>query len=184
MDTQPRFPTLGTYSPPRSPRFPRNHRHLPVRGEPARSPRRACPEPVEGAVSNHPCDAATKPILTPPSRRPQPGPSRNQHPRPTAAPRQPVLPANRPLASQPAHSALSEPPPQPPRIGQNPTPRALKSFLEKTLTRAQHPGVLVQNPAVLAHPSSRRLQPGPSGNQQARVSVPPRQSRVPSLTVS
>ena len=111
-------------------------------------------------------------------------PAATNTPGPPPYPVNPRPPTHRLLASQPAHPTWSEPPPQPPRIGPIPPPRALKSFLEKTLTRAQHPGVLVQNPAVLAHPSSRRLQPGPSGNQQARVSVPPRQSRVPSLTVS
>ena len=166
MTTQPQFPNPGTQAPARSRRRVADRPTAP--NPPSRHPRRTCPEPVE------------EPALS----LSKGDPAATNTPGPPPYPVNPRPPTHRLLASQPAHPTWSEPPPHPPRIGPIPPPRALKSFLEKTLTRAQHPGVLVQNPAVLAHPSSRRLQPGPSGNQQARVSVPPRQSRVPSLTVS
>ena len=167
MTTQPFSLEPGSPAPDRSRRRVADHPAAPSPS--SRRPRRTCPEPVGGACP--------EPV--------EGGPSCNQHPRPTAVPRQ-SAPPNSPsprLPTRPSHLVRTAPLTRP-ELAQFRPPAPLKSFLEKTLTRAQHPGVLVQNPAVLAHPSSRRLQPGPSGNQQARVSVPPRQSRVPSLTVS
>ena len=170
MTTQPQFPNSGTHPPPRSRRFPRNHRHLPVGGEPARSPRRACPEPVEGAVSNHPWDAATKPILTPPSRRPrrtcpepvEGGPSSNQHPRPTAVPRQsappnpPIPPGpNRPL-TRPELAKIRRPPPSrvfwKKLLRAQSTPVSVSPFSNQEPSPFHHPGVLSRNPAATSQP--------------------------------
>ena len=177
MNTQPRFPTPGTHPPPRSPRFPRNHRHLPVRGEPARSPRRACPEPVEGAVSNHPWDAATKPILTPPSRHLQPGPSSNQHPRPTAVRRQsaPPNPPSPRLPTRPSHLVRTAPSPAPnwPKSAP-PRPQEFfgKNSYTRTTPRRPRPEPSSTRPSVIPASSAGTQRQPASQGLRATPSIP------------
>ena len=106
-------------------------------------------------------------------------PAATNTPGPPPYPVNPRPPTHRLLASQPAHPTWSEPPPQPSRIGPIPPPRALKSFLEKTLTRAQAPRLGVARPATrqpppIHHPASSagtQRQPASQG-LRATPSIP------------
>ena len=165
---------------PHSPRCP----PVPVRSRPRPGaspphPKTALPHPNRhsGVFSRNPVlvpetrlgPTPKHPAAPPPSRRPQPGSS--LPPAPTG-PRQNTL-----AAAKPSFRRLQpESSPRPAtRLGPQSTPRSLKSFLEKTLTRATHPHVAPPPTHPSTVPNTPLVPPMTSDNQPAHP--PPGRTR-------
>ena len=149
MTTQPQFPNPGTQAPDRSSRRVADRPTAP--NPPSRHPRRTCPEPVDG------------------------GHSSNQHPRPTAVPRQsapPNPPSPRPTPARPVRTAPSTDPNWPksnaPRpqefFGKNSYARkAPPSRCRRSATKSPRPSIIPASSAgTQRQPASQGLRATPS----------------------
>ena len=148
MTTQPQFPNPGTQAPDRSSRRVADRPTAP--NPPSRHPRRTCPEPVGGACP--------EPV--------EGRPSSNQHPRPTAVPRQsaPPNPPSPRLPTRPSHLVRTAPSPAPNWPNSAP-PRPQEFFGKNSYTPARTalaPVIPASSAGTQRQPASQGLRATPS----------------------